>query len=134
LNYRDSAPEAANGLGKLQADIAATENNEVFGQAFQIERFDMRHRLGCCETWQVGNAGTGPNAEEHAIAQQHARATIFQGDPNSFWRGEPCFAHDQLRATGFEVGKVKFNQSFDHRAFASGHARHVDLMRSSDHS
>ncbi len=46
LNDGHAAAEPPHGLGEFQTDVAAAENDQVFRQAFKIQGFDVRHRLG----------------------------------------------------------------------------------------
>ena len=45
----DPATEAAHRLCELEADVAAAENEDVFGERVEFERFDMCEWTGCGE-------------------------------------------------------------------------------------
>ena len=59
LDDRDAAAEPPHGLGEFQADVAAAEDDEVLGQAFQVQGFDVRHRPGDGEPGHIGDAAPG---------------------------------------------------------------------------
>ena len=126
LNDRHAAAEAAHRLGELQADVAAAEDDEMIGQALEIQGFDMRHRPGGGEAGHVGNAGARADVQEDALAAQQARAAGVQRHLHRFRLREASFAHDQFRAAGLEVGEVQLDQPVDHLPFATSDAGHVD--------
>jgi len=47
---RNAAAEAAHGLSKLEADVAASENEKMLGEMVEFEGFDMRQRMCFDET------------------------------------------------------------------------------------
>ena len=59
LDDRDAAAEPPHRLGEFQADVAAAEDDEVAGQAFQVQGFDVRHRPGDGEPGHVGDHWRG---------------------------------------------------------------------------
>jgi hypothetical protein len=126
LEDRDAAPEAPHRLGEFQAHVAAAKDDEVLGQAFQVQGFDVRHRPGSGKPGHVGDTGAGADVEKDALAPQQPRAAGVQGHPHRFRFREPRFAHDQLCAAGLEAAQVQLDQPLDHLAFATGDAGHVD--------
>src|SRR6267142_6885787 len=46
VDDRDAAAEASHRLGKLQADVTSSEDDEVLRQALQVQGLDVRHRPG----------------------------------------------------------------------------------------
>ena len=129
LDDRDPAAEPPHRLGEFQADVTAAENDEMFGQAFQVQGFDVRHRPRCGEAGHVGDGGAGADVDEDALAAQRPRAAGVQRHLHRFRLREARFAHDQLRAAGLELAEVDFHQFVDHLPFATGDAGHVDLHR-----
>src|SRR5262249_46551430 len=109
LDDRDAAAEAAHRLGEFQADVAAAKDDEVAGQPFQVQGFDVRHRPGSGQPVHVGNVGAGAEVDEDTLAPQQARAAGVQRYTHSFRFHEPGLAHDQLRPAGPEVGEVQLD-------------------------
>ena len=125
LDDRNTSAESAHGLGEFQADITSTEDDEVLGQTFQVQSFDMRHRCGKSESGHVGNAGPGADIDEDALAAHESCAAGVQRHFHGFRFREARFAHDQLRAACFEIGEVDFDKIIDHLPFATSDAGHV---------
>ncbi len=109
LDDRDAAAEPPHRLGEFQADVAAAEDDEVVGQAFQVQGFDVRHRPGGGEPGHVGNAGAGADVDEDTLAPQQPRAAGVQRHLHRFRFREPRLAHDQLRAAGLELAEVQLH-------------------------
>ena len=130
LDDRDAAAEAPHRLGEFQADVAAAEDDEVLGQALQVQGFDVRHRPGVGKPGHVGDAGAGADVDEDALAAQQPRAAGVQRHLHRFRFREPRFAHDQFRAAGLELAEMKLHQLVDHLPFAASDAGHVDAQRS----
>ena len=84
LDDRDAAAEAPHRLGEFQADVTAAEDDEVLGQTFQVQGFDVRHRPGESESGHVGNAGPSADVDEDAIAAHEPRAAGIQRHFNGF--------------------------------------------------
>jgi hypothetical protein len=55
-------------LGEFQTDIAPAEDDEVAGQAFKIQGFDVRHRPSGGKSGYVGDTGAGTDVDEDALA------------------------------------------------------------------
>jgi hypothetical protein len=134
LDDRDAAAEAPHGLGEFQADVAAAEDDEVLGQAFQVQGLDVRHGCGSGQPGHVGYTSAGADVDEDTLAPEQARAARVQGYVDGFRFREARFAHDQLRAAGFELAEVDFHQLIDHLPFATCDAGHVDTHRSGRHA
>ncbi len=134
LNDRDAAAEAPHRLGKLQTDIAAANNDEMFGQPFEIERFDMRHRRGGGKSGHVRYGGTRAHIEEDTFTAQAASPAGVQRHLHGLRLGEAGFAHDQLRTAGFEFVEVELDQILDHLSFTAKHAGHIDMGLTGNHS
>src|SRR5262249_37085094 len=64
LDHGDAAAEAPVRLGELEADVAATEDDEVLGQPVEFEQFDVRHRAGIRQAGNRRDRGVGPQVEE----------------------------------------------------------------------
>ena len=53
LHDGDTAAQTTHRLGKFQPDIAATENQQMFRDDVELQRFDMSERRGLGETGYV---------------------------------------------------------------------------------
>ena len=81
LDDRDAAAEPPHRLGEFQADVAAAEDDEVLGQPFQVQGFDVRHRRGGGEAGHVGDAGAGADVDEDALAPQQTACRRRSASP-----------------------------------------------------
>ncbi len=126
LNDRDPAAEASHRLSKLQTDIATANNDEMFGQPFEIERFDMRQRRGGGKSGHLRYGGARANIKEDTLTAQAACPAGVQRYIHDLRFGEAGFAHDQLRTACFELVEVELDQIIDHLSFAANHASHID--------
>ena len=81
LDDRDAAAEPPHRLGEFQADVAAAEDDEVLGQPFEVQGFDVRHRPGVGKPGHIRNAGAGADVDEDALAPQRPRAAGVQASP-----------------------------------------------------
>ena len=92
LDDRHAAAEAAVRLRQFEADIAAAEHDEVRGQAVELERLDMRERLGSGQAGNRRDRGVRAHIEEHAIARQHVACRRRSNAPraSSARRTAPC--------------------------------------------
>jgi hypothetical protein len=133
LDDRDAAAEPPQRLGEFQTDIAPAEDDEVAGQAFKVQGFDVRHRPSG-KSGHIGDTGAGADVDEDALAPQQPCAAGVQRHPYRFRFREPRLAHYQLRAAGLEPGEVQLDHLIDHVAFATGDAGHIDAHRPGHHS
>ena len=125
FDERHLRAEAAQGLRKFQADVAAAENDEMLRDAIEIESFDVRHGIGGGHPGSFGDGGAGTEVEEDAIAFDDARAAGIQGNFHFLGGDKARRAHDQLRARLFIKFQVDLDVAFDHFAFAALDAGHI---------
>ncbi len=57
LDDRHAAAEASERLGRLDADVAAAEHDQMRRQVIELERLDVRERAGRLEARNVRNGG-----------------------------------------------------------------------------
>ena len=95
-DQRYAASQSAQSLAEFQADVAASQDDQVLGTPLQVQRFDMGHRLGFAQAGRVGYCCAGSEVHEHAVRGERTFAPIAQCDVNGA-RGDECaFAEDEL--------------------------------------
>ena len=98
LDDRHLGSETAIGLRQFEAGIAAADHDQMRRQDVELERFDMRHRLGGLEAGNVGNGCVRSHIHEHLGADKRARSSVVQAHFERLRRDEAPFAHDQFGA------------------------------------
>ena len=104
--------------------FGAANDDQVVGQPIELERLDIGERLCCGQTRNIRDRGMRPEIENHAIAAQHARASLVQAHLDGLRRGAPTRTHDQLGAARLVL--VEVHRAEDHVALARQHSLHVD--------
>src|SRR5262245_11421513 len=127
LDDGDSAPESSQCLGKFQAYIAPSDDDQMLRQSLQIQGLHMGHWRGCRETWHFRDAGARADIDEDSLAAQQSGAASIQVYLYRFQFRESGLAHDEFRAARLKIFEMQLHQFVDHSTFASGHARHIDL-------
>ena len=76
LDDRHAAAEAAQGLGQLEPDVAAPQDEEVLRDAVQFEGLDVRHRPRLGEARDRVDPRTGAGADHDDVAAEGARPAV----------------------------------------------------------
>ena len=119
LEDGDFASETAVRLCELETNVAAADDDEMFGEAVQLEHFDIGEGLGFAQAGGGRNGGVRAQVEEDALADDRARASVVEANLKGFGAGESGFAHDELeRRFRLIVLQVNRDQRFDHLALA----------------
>jgi hypothetical protein len=132
LEDGDFASETVVRLCKLETNVAATDDDEIFGEAVQLEKFDIGEGLGFAQAGGGRDGGVRAQVEEDALADDRARASVVEANLKGFGAGEAGFAHDELSAGFAIVLQVNRDQRFDHLALAPPDGLHVDRDRTGD--
>src|SRR5262249_27279265 len=77
LDDGDAAAEATVRLGEFEAHVAATEDDEVLGQAVDLQKLDVRERPGFYQAGHRRDRGVRADVEENPRAFQHARSAVI---------------------------------------------------------
>ena len=88
LDDGDPAPKAAVSLGHFKADIAVAENDQMGWRIIELERLDVRQRIGRFEAGNVWDRCVRPDVETHLLAAEHARGAVVGLDFEGFRRHE----------------------------------------------
>ena len=83
LDDRHAAAEAAQGLGQLEADVAAPQDEEVLRDAVQFEGLDVRHRPRLGEAGDRVDPGAGAGADHDDLAAEGAASRRRRPRPRS---------------------------------------------------
>src|SRR5262249_19645883 len=67
LNNGDSASQSAEELAELEADVAATENHQMFGNDFQLHNGSAGEKPDVLEASDLRNGGTAAGVDEETI-------------------------------------------------------------------
>src|SRR5262249_26484555 len=128
LDDRNATAEASQGLGHLEPDVAAPQNEEVLGDAVQFEGLDVRHRTRLGEAGDWVDPRAGARADHDALAAEGARPAAF-GSRHLDRPGpdEAALPLDKLRAA-LSIGvDVKSDDAVDHLPLAVADGRHLDF-------
>jgi hypothetical protein len=86
LDDRHAAAEAAVSLGELEADIAATEHDQMCRHIVELESFDMGERPRRFQAGNIRNGGVRSDVEENLLAREHARPAVVEAHLERFRR------------------------------------------------
>ncbi len=78
LDDGDAAAEAPVGLRELEADVAAAEDDQVLGQAVELEQLDVRQRRRGEARESAGSSGRVPRLRKTRSPLSSARAAVVQ--------------------------------------------------------
>src|SRR3984893_4272274 len=95
----NAAAETREHLAKLEADIAATENDEMLGDGFEFHDGNVGEVARRIEARDAGNGGAGANVDEDFLRGQR-----FAGDFEGVRAGELGVA--AVEAQRFALGGV----------------------------
>ena len=97
LDDRHAAAEASQGLGQLESDVAAPQDEEVLRDAVQFEGLDVRHRPRFGEAGDRVDPRAGARADHDDFAAKGARPAVGRhlDRPRP---DEAALPHDELRA------------------------------------
>jgi len=132
LEDGDFASETAVRLCELETNVATTDDDEMFGEAVQLEEFDIGEGLGFAQAGDGRDGGVRAQVEEDALADDRARASVVEANLKGFGAGEAGFTHHELSVGFAIVLQVSRDQRFDHLAFAPPDGLHVDRDRTGD--
>src|SRR5580658_3955777 len=125
FDYGYFAAEPTHRLGEFDADVAATENQEMFGDFIELKRFDMRQRARVDQAWNRVQRSARPGADDHVRSAEQAACTIAQGCLYRSRRDEAPRRENQFRARLLVVVEVEIVQPRNHLAFAVAHHRDI---------
>src|SRR5580698_1538925 len=127
-----SAPETTERLCKLQANIAASDHDEVLGQPVQFKNIDVRHRLGFAQARSRRNSRMRAQIQKYPLAGNRSRSSIVEIHLKRLWASESGVAHHQFSAGLLVLFHVDRDQPVHHLAFTPPHRLHVYRDRSCD--
>src|SRR5262245_10892061 len=131
LEDRHTATEATISLSEFEADVPASEHNQMWRQIVEFQRFNICEGPGGLEARNGRNGRARSDVEEHLVAYEHARPAVIQVHLKSFRCHEAPSSHDQFGATRLVVLQVGGNLALDHVALALANLLHVDGDRTS---
>ena len=134
LDNGDARAEAAHGLGKLKADVAAANDEEMFGDDVEFEGFDVGERMGFMQAGDGIDGGAGAGIDEDLFGSEGEGAAGVEVDLDGFGADEFAKAHCKLCAVLFEVVEVDLGESFDHLSFVGANGGHVDVPFTVNHA
>jgi hypothetical protein len=75
-----AAPESAYGLGQLEPDEPASQDDQVFGKTLQVERLDMRHWPRIRQPGYARYSCVGSNVHKYALTSKYPFAAVAQSN------------------------------------------------------
>ena len=69
LDHCHPRTEAAHRLPQFEAHVSATQDDQVVGQAVEVEGFNVRERLGRSKAGDVGQGGASAEVEKYSLAR-----------------------------------------------------------------
>src|SRR5205807_7345622 len=100
-NDGHTAAEAAEHLSKFKADVAAPENDQMFGNGLQLHDRSAVEERYIGQAVEHGHRRPGTGIDVELFGGERTLAALFQLDQQRLGSGEARFAQDQ-----FEVGGV----------------------------
>src|SRR5262245_36922628 len=67
FQHRHLRAESPHGLRQFEANVAATQNDEMLRKAVKVESFDMCHRLSRRESGDVGHGRARTQSQKNAV-------------------------------------------------------------------
>ena len=126
LNDRNATAEASQGLGHLESDIAAPQNEEVLRDAVQFEGLDVRHRPRFGEAGDWVNPRAGARADHDDFAAKGARTVVGRHLDRSR-PDEAALPLDKLRAALSIRIDITSDNAIDHLPLAIADSWHLDF-------
>src|SRR5215471_14790668 len=74
LDEGDLAAKSPHGLTEFECDVTAAQDDDVAGNAVELESLDMGHRPGSGQPRNVGNRGPAAHIQKDTVSLQTARA------------------------------------------------------------
>ena len=127
LDDRHAAAEAAKGLGQLEPDVAAPQDDEVTRDAVQVEGLNVRHRPRLGEARDRVDPGTGAGADHDHLAAEGPRPAVGSHDLDRPRPDEATLSHDQLRAALPIKLMIPDDHAVDHLPLSVLDGGHLDL-------
>jgi hypothetical protein len=90
LDYGDPGTEAPVHLGELERDVAATDDDEMFGHRVEFEDPDIGHVVDIGKSRHVRDQGAATDIQKDPVRLQDLVV-----DPNGVRILEPCVSSDQ---------------------------------------
>ena len=126
LNDRNATAEASQGLGHLESDIAAPQNEEVLRDAVQFEGLDVRHRPRFGEAGDWVDPRAGARADHDDFAAKGARTVVGRHLDRSR-PDEAALPLDKLRAALSIRIDITSDNAIDHLPLAVADSWHLDF-------
>ena len=127
LDDRHAAAEASHGLGQLEPDVSAPQDEEVIRDAVQFEGLDVRHRPRLGEAGDRVDPRAGARADHDDVAAEGARPAVVGRDLDRLRPDEAALAHDELRAALPVPLVIQGDHPVDHLPLAVADGGHVDF-------
>ena len=100
LDDGHATAEAAKHLPKLQADIAASENEQMFRNRVQLHDGSAVEKRYGLQAVECGHRRTRTRVDEDLVGGERSLAAVFQPDEQRLGAGETGVAEDQLDVGG----------------------------------
>src|SRR5260370_28026238 len=94
LDQRHAAPQPAHRLAQFESDVAASQDNQVFGQALQFERLDMRHWLCFAYPRYARHGCMGSDVHKYAVGSDRPFTAIAQRYVERAWCHESALTQN----------------------------------------
>src|SRR5262249_52471061 len=123
---RSPTAEASKGLGELESDIAARQNEEMLRDAVQFKGLDVRHRPRSGEAGDWVNPRAGARADHDDFAAKGARTVVGRHLDRSR-PDKAALPFDQLRAALSIRIDINSDNAIDHLPLAVADGWHLDF-------
>jgi hypothetical protein len=100
LDDRHAAAESTIGLCHFQTDIAAAEHDEMRRKDVEFQNLNVGKGPDHLQTGNARDCGMRADIDDDLAADQHALATVVQGNFDRFRRDETSASHDELGTAG----------------------------------
>jgi hypothetical protein len=96
LDDRDAAAETLKKLSELQANISATQNNQLLGHGGQFHNRCAVEKRNVSQSINRGHSGTAAGINEDAFGREAPLLAVFEFDLKRFEAGKGSLAIDQI--------------------------------------
>src|SRR5262249_16349715 len=112
LNDCHIATEAPVSLGHFEANIPATDYDQMRWHVVELHSLNMCERSSSIEAGNIWNGSVGSQVEEDFVRRQHTLPPVVQRHLKCFRRDKTSAPHDQFGAARFVVLLMPRNLTF----------------------
>ena len=135
LDNGDAASKAPEELSKLQSDVAAAEDQQVFGDGVEFHDGYVVESRNIVQAMQRRTSGAESGIDENIFGGESALSAIFRANFNRPWTGKPGIAEDQVEVRRlFDFRPTAVAETVHDVALALANFSQINIDRAGEHS